>query len=344
MTRLSRTLTATAIVALMTGATGTVVADALPGEGVTVTPARATWTTGWFHPEIYFRALEELGYTVERPVTLDNPPFYESVGFGDVDFWVNGWFPLHNTYIPAFEGSASIVGYVAEGGALQGYLVDKRTAEEHGITNLEDFKRDEIKALFDSSGDGRADMVACPPGWGCELVIEHHLDAYDLRDHINPIKAAYEASMADAVGRYLEGESILWYTWTPNWTVGELVPGEDVVWIEVPFPSLPEDQEDLLDFTTIPGVEGCVADPCAMGWPANDIRAVANNDFLEANPAAARLLEVARIPILDIYDQNARMQAGEDSDEDIMRHADEWIGAHRELFDSWLEEARGADM
>src|SRR5690606_24617614 len=146
----------------------------------------------------------------------------------------------HNTYRDTFEGKASLVGTVAEGGALQGYLVDKKSAEAYGITSIEDFKKDEVKRAFDANGDGKADLVACPPGWGCELVIEHHLDAYDLREHVNPIKAGYSASMADAMARYRDGKPIFFYTWTPNWTVGLLQPGEDVVWIEVPFPTLPD--------------------------------------------------------------------------------------------------------
>jgi glycine betaine/proline transport system substrate-binding protein len=234
---------------------GGAIAQDLPGEGTEVRMARATWDTGWFHAEIYKTALEELGYSVTRMTTLDNPPFYTSVAQGDVHLWVNGWFPLHDTYRDAFEAGAEIVGYVAEGGALQGYLIDKRTAEEHGITNLDDFRRPEIKALFDATGDGKAEMVACPPGWGCEEMIEEHLDRFDLRDHINPIKAAYAASMADAVARFDAGESILFYTWTPNWTVGILTPGEDVVWIETP---------EATEAETVAGVAGCVNDPCRM--------------------------------------------------------------------------------
>jgi len=334
--------TATAIVAL--AGIGPAVAQEAPGEGTTVSLARATWDTGWFQAAVYQRALEELGYEVDGPTTLDNPPFYQAVAQGDVHLWVNGWFPLHNTYEDTFSDGAEKVGVVAEGGALQGYLVDKATAEEMDITNIEDFKRDEVKEAFDADGDGKADMVACPPGWGCELVIEHHMDAYELRDHINLIKASYSASMADAIGRYNDGEPILFYTWTPNWTVGILRPGEDVVWIETPFPSLPEDQADLEDETTVSGVEGCVADPCAMGWPANDIVPVANSEFLDENPAVRALLETASIPIGDIFAQNARMQDGEDSEEAILGHADEWIAENQDLFDSWLEEARSAAM
>ena len=317
-------------------------AAAGPGDGVTVTPARATWDTGWFQTAIYSRALEALGYDVGQPKSLDNPVFYQAVASGDVDFWVNGWFPLHNSYEDDFGKGAETVGYVAKGGALQGYLVDKASAEKFGIESLEDFKRDEVKQAFDGDGDGKADMVACPPGWGCELVIEHQLDAYGLRDHVNPIKAGYSASMADAIGRYEDGKPILFYTWTPNWTVGLLKPGRDVVWIGTPFPALPDEQKKYEDMTTVEGVEGCVADPCEMGWPANDIRPVVNKDFLEENPAAATLFRVARIPLQDIFAQNARMFEGEDKPEDIRRHAREWIESHRKTFDSWIEKAEAA--
>jgi len=339
----SRTIAAGAAVAALVAAPISVQADHhKPGEGVTVDMARATWDTGWFQAEVYKQMLEELGYEIPRVTTLDNPPFYQSVGQGDMDLWVNGWFPLHNTYEDAFQPGARKVGYVAKGGALQGYLVDKKTAEEYDITTLEDIKRDEVKEALDANGDGKADLVACPPGWGCETVITHHMDAYNLKPHVNTIKAGYAASMADALGRYKNGESIFFYTWTPNWTVGLLEPGKDVVWLTVNEANLPEDQKELEDETTISGVTGCVADPCNMGWPANDIRPVANKDFLSNNPAAAALLENARIPIQDVFAQNAKMNDGEDSAEDLQRHAEQWIADNRDKVDAWLKKARDA--
>ncbi|TKT80128.1 glycine betaine/L-proline ABC transporter substrate-binding protein ProX [Aquamicrobium sp. LC103] len=316
------------------------VAQDNPGDGTTVRMAQATWDTGWFEAAIYKQMLEALGYTVEGPTTLDNPPFYQAVAQGDLDLWVNGWFPLHNTYESTFSQGAEIVGAVAEGGALEGYLVDKASAEKFDIKTLDDFKRDEVKEAFDRDGDGKADLVACPPGWGCEVNIEHHLDAYELRDHVNPIKASYAASMADAIAAYEQGEPILFYTWTPNWTVNALVPGEDVVWIEVPEVDLPEEIADLADAATLDGVTGCVADPCTLGFPANDIRPVANTAFLDENPAVRKLLEEASIPVEDIFAQNAKMNDGEGSQSDVDRHASEWIEANRDLVDGWLETAR----
>jgi glycine betaine/proline transport system substrate-binding protein len=317
-------------------------AQSLPGEGTTVKMAQPTWDTEWFQAQIYKKAMEALGYEVEGPTALDNPPFYQAVGQGDMDFWASGWFPLHNTYLEDLKGKASTVGYVAKGGALQGYLIDKKTADEHNIRLIDDFKKPEIAKLFDSNGDGKADLVACPPGWGCELTITHQLEAYGLNDTVNAIQAAYSASMADALSRYEQGQPIFFYTWTPNWTVGMLKPGEDVVWLEVSEPSLPEEQKDMEDQTTIPDVKGCASNPCQMGWPANDIQVVANNEFLEANPAAKKLFEVMSIPLDDIFAQNAQMYEGADKPADLERQADEWIAANQEVFDSWIEAAKQA--
>ena len=78
-------------------------------------------------------------------------------------------------------------------------------------------------------------MVACPPGWGCEKIITKHFEELGLGEFINPLKADYSASMADTISRYKNGKSILFYTLTPNWSVGTLKLGEDVVWIEAPY-------------------------------------------------------------------------------------------------------------
>jgi ABC-type proline/glycine betaine transport system substrate-binding protein/ABC-type amino acid transport substrate-binding protein len=304
--------------------------------------ARATWDTGWFQTEIFVGLLEALGYAVTPPKTMDNRAFYLAAARGEVDLWVNGWFPSHNVFLKQDNvgGLVAPVGLEVTDGALQGYLVDKRTADRLGITGLEDLKRPEVSAAFDRDGNGKADLIGCNVGWGCERVIEHHLGAYDLRATVEHVQGDYSPLMDAAIDRYRQGEPLLFYTWTPNWTVGQLVPGRDVVWLQAPFPSLPNDQQALGSQTVIPNVPGCPSNPCALGFPPNDIRGVANIRFLERRPDVRKLLESVKIPLADISRQNARMIEGEDTYDDIRRHAREWIVANRPNIDRWLDSAR----
>ena len=318
-------------------------ADMKPGKGKTVKPARATWNTGFFQEALVRRALTELGYDVKKPKDLQNPIFYKSVALGDVDYWTNGWFPNHDSQLPkGFYDKADKYGYVVKAGGLQGYLVSKKEVEKFNIKSLDDFKRDEVKKAFDANGDGKADLTACPPGWGCENVIAWHMKVYDLADHINPVKASYEAGMASALGRYKSGGPIFFYTWAPNWTIFKLKPGKDVMWINVPKIIPKESQKSAVERMTVSGIEGAVSDPVKLGFVVSDIQIVANKTFIADNPAAKKFFEVFTLPLSDINEQNTRMNEGEKSQKDIERHVDEWIGKNQAKWNGWLEEARKA--
>ena len=315
----------------------------MPGKGIDVQPARATWTTGFFLEALYSRALRDLGYTVHTAKDLSNPVFYQAVCQGDVDFWANGWFPLHNEQLPEnFEQKAKVAGTIVRAGAVQGYLVSKKEVQKYDIDSLDDFKREEVKKAFDANDDGKADLVACPPGWGCEKVITHHLKVYDLDQHINPIKAGYSASMADALARYQNGEPIIFYTWTPNWTVFKLKPGEDVMWINVPEIIPTPGQKGFEEAMVQTGVSGAVTDPIKMGFVANDISVVANLEFLQKNPAIQRLFGIMSVPLEDIALQNNKMFEGENSQKDIVNHVDQWIEKNSQKYESWLDSAKDA--
>jgi glycine betaine/proline transport system substrate-binding protein len=222
--------------------------------------------------------------------------------------------------------------------------VSKRDADKYNIKSLDDFKRPEVMKAFDTNGDGKADLTACPPGWGCEQVIAHHMKVYGLDKYINLIKASYEAGMAAELGTYKSGGPVFFYTWTPNWTVFKFKPGKDVVWINVPEINPTKAQAQNADRMTVSGVEGAVTDPLKAGFVVSDIRAVANKKFLEKNPAAAKFLELFTLPLADISAQNTRMNEGEKSDKDIAKHADEWIANNQDKWNAWLKAAREAAM
>jgi len=316
----------------------------MPGKGVTVSPARATWDTGFFQEAIVRKGLEALGYNVKKPKDLQNPIAYKSIALGDIDYWTNGWYPNHISQTPKdFNEKAAWVGTIIKAGGLQGYLVSKKAVEKYNIKSLDDFKRPEVKKAFDKNGDGKADLTACPPGWGCENVIAWHMKVYHLENAINPVKAAYNAGMASAIGAYKAGEPIFFYTWAPNWTTGMLVPGKDVMWINVPKIIPKESQKPMAEYMT-GSVPGAVTDPVKLGFVISDIRVAANKKFLKNNPAAKRFFELFKLPAADVNAQNSRMHNGEKSQKDIERHADEWIQNHQAIWQKWLSEARKAAM
>ena len=320
--------------------------EGLPGVGKTAQAALSASGSDRYQTEIYLLALQELGYETKRPMALTFPEHYQAVSAGEVDFWTNGLFEDHQSYLVNVNAGldrnkdegAQRMGYLAEGGVLQGYLIDKKTADEHNITSLADFKKPEIASLFDTDGDGKADMVGCPQNGqntDCQKVIAHHMDVYELTESVDVSNGDYVVAMQDVIARHQQGEPVFFYTWTPNWTVVKLVPGKDVVWLEVPFGALPGPGR----VEAVTGVSGCVDDPCLMGFNANDIRVVANMQFMRENSNVRRLFQSMAIPMDDISAQQARMLDGENSGEDVLRHATEWVQSNRALFDGWIQEA-----
>lgn len=306
-------------------------ANEKPGEGVTVRPIVATQIEEHFQHRILFRALEDLGYTVAEPNEAEYQTIHLAIGTGDADFTAVSWHTLHDAFFQEAGGDAVMtkVGTYIEG-ALQGYLIDKATYDS-GVTDLAQLKDPEVAKKFDADGDGKADLAGCIPGWGCERVIETGLDAYELRDTVTHNQGAYQAMMADTIARFQNGEPILYYTWTPYWVSGVLVPGRDVEWLSVPFTALPDGATGETEFN---GKN--------LGFAVDSIGIVARNDFLEANPAAAKLFEVAKLDINDISAENALITNGENTSEDIDKHVADWIAAHQADYDSWLAAAREA--
>lgn len=214
-----RTLTAASALSLL-GLTSVQAAE-LPGEGVEVTPIFPNIAEERFRGEIAIAGLEALGYEVEEPKETDYSTMMMALSYGDADFSVHLWEKLHDTFYQKAGGDDTMLkaGSVIPG-VLQGYLIDKKTAEAYGIDSLDDLKDPEIARLFDSNGDGKADLTGCNPGWGCELIIDHHMKAYGLEETVTHNRGSYFALMADTIARYNDGQPILYFTWVPQWIAG----------------------------------------------------------------------------------------------------------------------------
>lgn len=312
----------------------------------TVTMARANWESGHMQAAIYAQLLGELGYEVSDPAenTRDPNGFYPALASGQFDLWVNGWFPLHDIYLEgelvtgqSVDLPIEPVGYQVRSGALQGYMIDKATADARGITSMSQLADASVARVFDQDGDGLADLIGCNDGWGCQTVIDSHIGELGWGANVEQVSGDYNDLVAEVRERVSAGEPVLFYAWTPNWTYQVLTPGTDVVWLESPA----LDDED--GNTEVRGLRGCASDPCNLGWAVSSIRAVGNEDFLNDNDDIRRLLEVVTIPLGDIAAQNATMAAAElgYSENQVNADAADWIEANRDTVDGWLAIARG---
>ncbi|MEM9809230.1 MAG: glycine betaine/L-proline ABC transporter substrate-binding protein ProX, partial [Cyanobacteria bacterium P01_D01_bin.56] len=165
--------------------------DALPGAGVSVTPAYALLEEA-FQTEVVNLGLEQLGYSINKPKELEYASMHVDMANGGIDYTAAHWDPNQVEFFENSGGDEKLerAGLIVAD-VLQGYKIDKATADKYNITTLDQLKDPEIAALFDSDGDGKANMVGCNTGWACELIIEHHIDEYGLRDTVQQDQGQY---------------------------------------------------------------------------------------------------------------------------------------------------------
>jgi glycine betaine/proline transport system substrate-binding protein len=311
-------------------------AQKLPGEGKTVTMG---YTVGLleerFQNQVVALGLEKLGYKVKEMVQMDVPALHLAVAQGDVDLIAAHWDPLQQAFFERAGGPAKVtmVGELVPG-CLQGYLIDKRTYDQDKVHNIDQLRDPNVAKLFSASGTGKADLAGCPPGWGCERVVEYHMDAYKLRQTVVHHQGQFDVMAADTVARFKAGQPVLYYTYTPHWISQALVPGRDVEWLEVPSTALPDKDQMSLN-TKLP-------DGRNVGFPVNTMRIMANNDFLQQNPAARKLFELMTIPVGDVNAENWQLHEGKTSYEDVLASAKAWVSQNQKKFDGWIEEAMKA--
>ena len=334
-----------------------------PGDGVSVTMARANWSTGYMQAAIYKQLLEELGYEVNEPADQELGPsnFYTALGEGQFDFWANSWMPGHYSWFEneLTDGSTvgdkvRVVGEEMLAGGLQGYLTNASIAAEYpGLTIDQINSTPELIELYDQGdttpGDGKVQILGCPEDWTCDDIISENI-TFAGWDNIEQTKAGYDAMVAEAVGRAADDIPFIIYTWTPSAYVTELIPGVNASWLAIEESSLLDGSitaafDQRVDGVAVPaslGTDVCTADPCHLGWVAADILVTANNEFLAANPAAEELFRLVTISVVDVALQNVLYKGGEDTTEDVNRHAADWIESNRAQVDEWLAAARAA--
>lgn len=322
-------------------AAGAATAQEQPGEGRSIRFAQNdSLGANYVQDRIIIRALEELGYDVDL-TTVGVAAFFQAAAQGDMDITADINMPQRE---PQYEKVSDRLALVGDGtiiaGGTNGFMIDKKTAEEYDITSIDQLQDPEIAKLFDTDGDGKANLINCDPGWSCGDVVDFQLEEFGLSDTVESVRAKYEPLMAEMFARIRAGEPVLFYTWAPSFVTAKLEPGKDVVWVPIPYGALPEGVE-AKGGHEVAGLEGCAGgqDPCRMVTGSWNWLIAANRDFLEENPAVKALGEAVEWPLSTWSSWEGQM-SDSNTDRALQAIADKWIDENREQFDAWVEEAR----
>lgn len=307
----------------------------LPGQGVKIRPANSDWIEEQFTTEVVNIGLEKLGYQVETIKQADYGILITSVAQGDLDYTTAYYEVGQDEMFENAGGEAKleVLGQLLPDGGGQGYLIDKKTADQYQITNIQQLQDPAIAKVFDTDNDGKANLTGCQAGWACNKVINNHLEAYKLTETVEQNEGQYSALLADILARYQQEQPILYYAYVPHWIFSTLKPDQDVVWLEVPFTSFPKDEAKLeAKDTTVNGKN--------LGFPRARPRILANEEFVKENPTARRWFELVAIPAQDLNDVSLQVKDGKNKPEDLRVMAEEWVRQNQASFDRWLAEAK----
>ncbi len=286
-----------------------------------------------FQMQIVVEILKKMGHEVKITNDVGYDIAYQTIANNanseDVFFIASMWDPLHNSKLEGVGGEKKVAkfsNFISN--CVQGYLIDKKTANKYNIKYYNDLKKPEIAKLFDLDGNGKADLTGCNAGWGCERVIEHQLDAYDLRDKVEHKQGEYSALIANTIANYKTGKPILYYTWMPYWVSGKLVPGKDVVFLQVTHSANPNATSTKL------------SNGADYGFKVNHQKIVANASVKIKNRDIAKLFDIIKLNVNDISGQNMLMANGQNKEKDITKHVQSWLEANSLKVDAWIKEAK----
>lgn len=303
--------------------------------GTTVTAMKTNIAEEGFQMYIVMDILKMMGYNVKATNDVSYDIAYQTIANNansdDVYFLASSWDPLHNSKIKGGGGAKKVVRfspYISN--CAQGYLIDKKTAQKYHIKYYNDLKNPKIAKLFDINGDGKADLTGCNPGWGCEKVIEYQLDKYGLRDTVEDNQGDYSVLIANTIANYKLGKPILYYTWTPYWVSGKLVPGKDTVFLQVTHSANPNTKSTKL------------SNGADYGFNINSQKIAANASVKTKHKDIAKLFDIIKLSVNDVSGENMLMSKGQNKEKDIKRHASMWIHQNIAKVNAWIKAAKAA--
>jgi len=303
--------------------------------GANVTAVKTALEEESFQMQIVAEILKKMGHSVEVTNGLEYAVAFQTISNNaksdDVYFMAAHWDPIQTNMIKGAGGKEKLAifsPYIDN--CASGYAIDKKTADKYNIKYISDLDDPKIAKLFDADGNGKADLTGASVGWEVAKTIEYHLDEFKLRDNIDHNQGSYTALLSDTLARYNTGKPVIFFTWTPYWLSGQLVPGKDIIFLQVKYSANPT------------GISTKLSNGSDYGFPINHQKIVANKSVLTKHKDIAKLFEIVKLDVNDVSGQNMLMKNGQNKPKDIKRHVNKWIEANKIKVDSWIKEAKAA--
>ena len=176
------------------------------------------WTSAQIQNRIAQYILEK-GYGYPTDLVFGGTlPLFQGLQKGDTHVTMEIWLPNQSI---GWEKAVELGEVVSVGRSLVGdwqstFVIPAYIAEEYpDLRTPQDLAKDEYQELFATSDSrGNARLVACVPGWSCELVNDAQITAYGLEDHLHVIKpGSQDAMFSEIYGAYEKQEPWLGYMW-----------------------------------------------------------------------------------------------------------------------------------
>ncbi|MBZ8135472.1 glycine betaine ABC transporter substrate-binding protein [Afifella sp. IM 167] len=254
-----------------------------------------------------------------------NPVIFAAMasGKGDMDVHPEVWLPNIQGLVDEYSDSVVLGETMFEG--EQGDCVTKATAEKLGLQSIQDLADPDIAKKFDSDGDGKGEFWVGATGWASANVEKVKLREYGLADLYEPETIDEALAYARIDEKERKGEPYVFYCYTPH----QIFSQYDLVMLKEPAYDAekwhmvqPDEDPDWYEKSSV-----------ATAWKPADIHLAYSKSLEERAPELVTLFKNYS-PTNEMVADWTYQIVVEGRDENEL--AKEWIGAHRDVVDTWL--------
>ncbi|PTW45634.1 MULTISPECIES: ABC transporter substrate-binding protein [Rhodovulum] len=309
---------ATALGALLAGLTLPAVAQAECGE---VSIAEMNWASASVVTNVE-KFLMEQGYgCTVKVVPSDTVPAVTSIAEnGEPDtvseMWVNSTGEVYSKLKD--QGKIEELGKVLDPGGVEGWWIPDYLAEEHPeLTTIEGVLAhpDWVGGTFNN----------CPDGWGCRVVNDNLIPAFDLEGHGIEVfnHGSGETLATSMASAYEKKEPWFGYYWAPTAVLGKY----NMVSVDLgPYDEAAHEANQTPDNP----------DPKPSAFPAAPVLTVVTTDFADREPEVAEMLRKVSFDVDDMSAVIAWMDENNASPEEGAVH---YLTEHKDVWSAWLDDA-----